>query len=93
MDDEDVTAVLTGVVETWIAAGSSGAVAGNLEPEMRSLLLATGYLVPGSGAGGSGVSPTSEALNLTDPFLCEELASAFRWELHRRLLAYRDSQT
>lgn len=96
MDEEaEITRILTGIVDAWIAQGSSGAVVPatlGVMPDVLAMLLATGYLVADSD-GGAGAIPTSEALNLTDPFLCEELASAFQWEFHRRFLVFRHGAT
>ncbi|MGC4189692.1 MAG: hypothetical protein QM589_00475 [Thermomicrobiales bacterium] len=51
-------------------------------------LVAMGYLERREGAGFPILVPTTEALCLTDPWLCEELASSLKSAFHERFLRH-----
>jgi hypothetical protein len=71
------------------AGGAGEAPACHVPSETVAALVRMGYLDMRDAAGERLLIPTTEALCLTDPFLCEELARSLNASFHQHYLEWR----
>ncbi|MGB3330598.1 MAG: hypothetical protein WBA46_16680 [Thermomicrobiales bacterium] len=101
-DETDLLDTLTVVVEAWTASGQAGSCPDGSSPgrtasqdtvsdDALAALHRMGYLEGGErdDAQKRALTPTTEALSLTDPWLCPELASSLQAAFHERYLRFR----